>query len=101
MIRHIVLFKFSDFAEGKTGAENARATKELLDALPGKIPQILHSETHLNAPDTDGGNADLVLISDFSDREALNTYIVHPDHKAVGAFMAPRRQSRAAIDLEL
>ena len=100
MIRHMVLFTFKD-AEGKTRMENARATKEMLDALPAKIPQILKSETFLNAPETDGGNADLILISDFADREALNSYIVHPDHKAVGAFMAPRRQSRAAIDLEL
>ncbi|MBP5288925.1 MAG: Dabb family protein [Clostridia bacterium] len=101
MIRHIVLFTFSASAEGKTGAENAHATKEMLDALPAKIPQILRSETHLNAPDTDKGNADLILISDFADRDALNAYIVHPDHRAVGAFMAPRRQSRAAIDVEL
>lgn len=101
MIRHIVLFTFSAFAEGKTKEENARATKEMLDALPGKIPQILRSETHLNAAGTDKGNADLILISDFADRDALNAYIVHPDHKAVGAFMAPRRESRAAIDLEI
>lgn len=100
MIRHIVLFTFRD-AEGMTRGENARAVKEMLDALPGKIPLILHSETHLNAPDTDGGNADLVLLSDFADREALNAYLTHPDHKAVGAFMAARRQSRAAVDVAL
>ena len=101
MIRHVVTFTFLEEAEGKTRLENARATKEMLDALPGKIPQILRSETHLNAPDTDSGNADLILISDFADRESLNAYIVHPDHKAVGAFMAPRRASRAAIDIEI
>ena len=46
-------------------------------------------------------NADLVLLSDFASPEALNAYIVHPDHKAVGVFMRPLRESRMAIDLSV
>jgi len=99
MIRHIVTFTFRD-AMGRTRAENALLVKERLDALPALIPEILKSETHLNAPGTDAGNADLVLISDFESREALAAYLVHPDHKAVGALMAPIRTARSAIDLE-
>jgi len=100
MIRHIVLFTFQD-AEGRTRKENASLVKKRLDALPALIPQILKSETRLCAPETDGANADLILISDFASREDLNAYVVHPDHKAVGALMAPLRTGRAAIDLEL
>ena len=98
MIRHIVMFKFKEEAEGKTKKENVLATKAMLEALPAKIPQILASTVEIGAEGANPENADLILISDFESFETLNQYIVHPDHKAVGAFMRPRRESRAAID---
>lgn len=101
MIRHIVLFTFLDEAEGKTKEENVRETRAMLDALPGKIPLIKNSETFVRGENTAADNADLMLISDFDSREDLAAYIVHPDHKAVGAFMGPRRKSRCCIDLEI
>ncbi len=97
MIRHIVMFKFLE--ENK--AENVQRTKEMLDALPAKIPLIRHSETHIGHADAAPANADLILISDFDSMEDLAAYIVHPDHKAVGAFMRPRRESRCCVDFEL
>ncbi len=101
MIRHIVMFRFKEEAEGRSKKENVLATKRMLDALPGKIPQILKSEVYINAEGANCENADLILISDFESFESLDEYIVHPDHKAVGAFMGPLRESRAAIDLTL
>ncbi|MBR3290193.1 MAG: Dabb family protein, partial [Clostridia bacterium] len=41
MIRHIVMFKFKEEADGRTKAENVAITKSMLDALPGKIDWIL------------------------------------------------------------
>jgi hypothetical protein len=99
MIRHIVLFRFKESAEGRSKAENVRLTREMLEALPAKIDLILHSETHINAEGASSENADLILISDFASQEDLDAYIVHPDHKAVGAFMRPLREGRSAIDL--
>ena len=99
MIRHIVLFKFKEEAEGKTKAENVAATRAMLDALPAKIDLILESHTYVNAEGSNPANADLMLVSDFASMETLAAYIVHPDHKAVGAFMTPLRESRMAIDL--
>ena len=96
MIRHIVCFKFKE--ENK--AENVARTKAMLDALPGKISQILHSETYTDCG-IKGDNYDLILISDFASHEDLETYIVHPDHQAVGAFMGPLRESRSCVDIEL
>lgn len=101
MIRHIVMFRFQDEAEGKTKTENVLATKAMLDALPAKIPQILSSEVRVGAEGADETNYDLVLISDFESLETLSEYISHPDHRAVGAFMRPLRESRACIDLEI
>lgn len=99
MLRHIVLFRFKEEAEGKTKMENVLATKEMLEALPAKIPLILESRVFINKEGADPENADLILISDFRSQEDLDAYIVHPDHKAVGAFMRPLRESRMGIDL--
>lgn len=96
MIRHIVCFKFKE--ENK--AANVARAKDMLDALPAKIGEILHSETYTDCGVTES-NYDLILISDFASHEDLNTYIVHPDHKAVGAFMAGVRESRSCVDIEL
>ena len=97
MIRHIVMFKFKD--ENK--AENVRKTKEMLDALPAKIDLIVRSETHLNDNSDDDRNYDLLLISDFNSLDDLHAYIEHPDHKAIGAFMRPLRESRPCTDFEV
>lgn len=101
MIRHIVMFKFKDFAEGRTKDENVRITKEMLEALPAKIDLIKNSVVAVNAKFANPENCDLVLISDFESYDDLQKYIVHPDHKAVGAFMRPVRISRSSVDYEL
>ena len=98
MIRHVVMFKFLSEADGRSKAENVRLTAERLRALPALIPEILHSEVHIGAEGAADANCDLLLISDFESLDALATYIKHPDHKAIGAFMRPLRESRAAVD---
>lgn len=101
MIRHIVMFQFKEEAEGRSKQENVQITKDMLDALPGKIPWIRSSQTAINASYADSTNYDLLLISDFDSFEDLQNYIVHPDHKAVGAFMRPVRINRTCIDIEI
>ena len=97
MIRHVVMFKFKP--ENK--AENIAKTRAMLEALPQKISWIVRSETHVNSNPEDERNYDLLLISDFNTLEDLQKYIVHPAHKAVGAFMRPVRESRACTDFEI
>ncbi|MGM9646896.1 MAG: Dabb family protein [Eubacteriales bacterium] len=101
MIRHVVMFKFKEEAEGRTKAENLAITKQMLEALPAKINRIRASAVHLNSPDADQTNYDLCLICDFDTWEDLAAYIVHPDHKAVGVFMRPVRLDRACVDYEI
>jgi len=101
MIRHIVMFKFLDSAEGRTKAENVKMTADMLNALQGVVPTLKASEVHIGAECADKTNYDLVLISDFDSFEDLQAYIVHPKHKAVGEFMRPLRESRACVDFEL
>ena len=101
MIRHVVMFKFLPEADGRTKAENVRMTAERLRALPPVIEEILHSEVYIGAEGASDANCDLLLISDFADLEALARYINHPAHKAIGTFMRPLRESRAAVDYEI
>lgn len=101
MIRHVVMFKFKDEAEGRTKAENLALTKAMLEKLPAVIPQIRYQQVALNAADADQTNYDLSLICDFDSFDDLHTYIVHPDHQAVGTFMRPLRTDRACVDYEV
>lgn len=101
MIKHIVMFKFKEEADGRSRSENVAMTKAMLDALPAQIPQITSSFTELGCAHADMGNYDLLLTATFQTMEDLASYIVHPAHQAVGAFMKPLRESRACIDIEV
>lgn len=100
MVKHIVMFKFLPEAEGRTKQENALIAAEMLNDLQGKVPALLNSEVKLNSAKADRSNYDLVLISEFESFEALNEYIVHPLHKAVGEFLKNVRESRSCVDYE-
>ncbi len=101
MIRHICMFKFKDFAEGRTKDQNVEITKSMLDNLPETIDYIINSSTFVGSKDQCEDNYDLILISDFESFETLEKYKVHPDHVAVGDFMKPVRLSRTCIDYEI
>ena len=101
MLRHVVMFQFKEAAEGRTKAENVAITKAMLEALTGKIDWIRASTVAVNAPDADGNNFDLVLITDFDSMADYLRYKVHPDHVAVGNVMLPVRIARASVDFYL
>ena len=100
MVKHIVMFKFLEEAQGKTGKENAEIAMNMLLDLQGKIPELVASTVRLNDESADKTNYDLVLVSDFNSWDDLQKYIVHPLHKAVGVFMKDVRESRSCVDYE-
>lgn len=100
MVKHIVMFKFLESAEGRTKQENAEIAANMLRGLQGKIDTLVSSEVKTNSEQADGSNYDLVLIAEYNDWDGLNEYIVHPLHKAVGDFMKNVRESRACVDYE-
>lgn len=69
MIRHVVMFKFADFAGEKSKAENVSTAKAMLDRLPSVIPEIKAQTTAIASGA--GSDYDLLLISDFESFEAL------------------------------
>lgn len=101
MIKHIVMFHFLDEAGGRSKKENMQITADMLNGLQGVVPTLRSSRISMNAADANPENYDLVLEAEFDDMEGLNAYLIHPAHKAVGAFMRPVRKSRACVDFYL
>ena len=100
MIRHIVMWKFRDFANGSSGAENVRKIKAMLEALPAKIPQIRSLEVGLGLSMTPN-DFDAVLTAEFDSLADLETYTNHPEHVKVSSFVKEVREARAVVDYEV
>ena len=100
MIKHLVLFKLADEAEGNKKAQNAAIIKQRLEALKDLIPQIVKIEVLLNHANASAENYDIVLDSEFKNLDDLKTYVAHPEHVKVGEFIVKVRTARAAIDYE-
>lgn len=97
MVRHIVMWKFKDEAEGLTKKENLLKVKAMLEALPEKIDLIRRMEVHLNENDN-GKNFDAVLISEFDSLDDVKRYRVHPDHVKISQYVSLVRLDRASAD---
>ncbi len=97
MIKHIVMWKLKDFAEGCSKQENAIKIKAMLEDLQGKIEQIVCLEVGINAISSDMAY-DAVLISEFEDEQALNVYKNHPEHVKAADFVAKVKEGRAVVD---
>lgn len=100
MIRHIVMWKLKDNAEGATREQNALKLKEKLEGCRGIVPGILHLEVGIATPGLES-SYDVVLISDFADKAALDAYQVHPTHEAIKGFVVAVREARQAVDFEV
>ncbi|MBB5019016.1 hypothetical protein HNQ59_002314 [Chitinivorax tropicus] len=100
MIRHIVMWRLKDQAEGADRASNAKQVKALLESLRGRIPGMLHLEVGVDFSGT-AQSADLVLVTDFESRAALDAYQHHPAHVAMKDFIGAVREVRMMVDYEV
>ena len=97
MIKHIVMWKLKDFAEGANKKENALKIKSSLEGLKSKIKEIKFIEVGItinDAPDF----CDIVLISAFNNAKDLENYQKHPEHVKAGEFIVKVRLERKVID---
>lgn len=102
MIKHVVMWKLKDIAEGKTKAENAEVMKELLEDLPSKIDQLDTAEVGINIIKGDSDAiCDVVLTTTCENEEALQAYAVHPDHKKVVQFIMKVAEERRVVDYKV
>ena len=99
MIKHIVMWKLKDFAEGKTKQENANTIKTRLEALKTRIEQIRFLEVGVNLNRSEQAY-DAVLISEFNSLEDLDIYKKHPEHLKISEFVGKVREARVVVDYE-
>jgi heme-degrading monooxygenase HmoA len=99
MIKHIVMWKLRDHAEGADKAGNAARMKARLDACADLVPGIVEFEVALARPDLEA-TYDVVLYSVFADRAALDAYQEHPQHVALKPFIGAVRLERQCMDYE-
>jgi len=97
MLKHVVVWKFADSAEGKTKGENLNIVKDSLYALCGIIPQIKKMEIGIDVSGTEM-SGDIILITEFENKEDLKIYAEHPEHVKVAQYVTKVCLSRTVVD---
>ena len=98
MIRHIVMWKL--------GAEDAAGKAASVEAIAGVLEPLVHLEgissltVRANGADIEG-NWDAVLVGDYDSLDALDNYLVHPEHVAAVSVVKQHTVARSAVDYEL
>ena len=100
MVKHIVMWKFKDSAEGKTREENIALVRDSLYALVGVIDEIKKMEIGADISHTDM-SMDMVLLTEFEDVEAMKRYAVHPEHVKVSTYVRKVIESRVVLDYNI
>ena len=97
MLKHIVMWKFKEQAEGADKATNLRRAKVMLDGCADIAPGTVRFEVAIAQSGLEC-TYDLVLYSEFEDQEALDAYQHHPRHAAIKPFIAAVRAERQCMD---
>jgi Stress responsive A/B Barrel Domain len=96
MIRHVVLFRWTEQATG----EQKQQMEAQVARLPSLVPSLraFHAGTDLGV---NQGNFDFAAAADFDDLDGYLAYRDHPDHRAiVSQFILPIAAQRAAVQYE-
>ncbi|NTW69655.1 MAG: Dabb family protein [Chlorobiaceae bacterium] len=100
MIKHIVMWQLKDEAHGNGRQANAALIKEKLEALQGRIPGLSAIEVGLDFSCSES-SCDVVLYSEFVDRQSLDAYQAHPEHQALKPFIGEACCDRRVVDYEM
>jgi len=95
-----VMWRLKDVAHGNDQQTNASLIKEKLLALKGKIPGMTAIEVGFDFSRNES-SCDVVLYSEFINRQALAGYQVHPEHEAVKPFIGEASKERRIVDYEV
>ena len=98
MIRHVVMWKLKEQADGHDRQANALRLKKALEELPTKVPGLVRW-IMVGVNETEGpSNFDVVLMVDFDSFEDLERYIKHPEHDKVAELVMKVREQRTVVD---
>ena len=97
MLRHVVLFTWTDSADAGTRAATLAALRRLPEEVGGMTAFAVGPDAGLAE-----GNADTALVADFPDVEAYRGYATDPRHLAVIAeHVRPYLAARSAVQYEV
>lgn len=83
MIRHIVLMKLLNEAEGHDKQYNGQRIKAGMEALPAQIEGMISSTVLLGNAD----RFDVCITNEFVDEEAMNYFGAHPLHQEMRTYI--------------
>lgn len=104
MIRHVVMWKLKDEAEGASKEKNAEKMKLILEGLKVNIDEIKSVEVGVNITDEDeeaGSAFDVVLISDFETELDYTMYTRNAHHKKAIEFINSVIDERHFVDYKM
>ena len=97
MLRHVVLFTWSDDADPERRATTLAALRRLPEEVGGMTSFDVGPDAGLRE-----GNAHTALVADFPDVEAWRRYAEHPAHlQVIAEHVAPWLAARTAAQYEV
>ena len=96
MIRHVVIFTWSEAADERRRAASVQALRRLRHDVGGMLSLVVGEDAGLS-----DGNGHAVLIADFPDVEAFYRYAQDPVHLSVIAeHVRPWLAARSAVQYQ-
>jgi hypothetical protein len=97
MIRHVVVFTWSEDVDADRRRTTVEALRRLREDVGGMASLVVADDAGLS-----DGNADTVLIADFPDAEAFSRYARDPVHLSVIAeHVRPWLAGRSAVQYQV
>ena len=100
MIKHIVFWRLNESAYGNDKKTNAQILRDKLLAMKDKVEGLIKIEVGFDFSN-ENDSCDVVLYSEFKNKEALHRYQIHPDHEAIKKWLSEVRYERRVVDYEV
>ena len=100
MIKHIVFWRLNESAYGNDKQTNAQILRDKLLAMKDKVEGLIKIEVGFDFSN-ENDSCDVMLYSEFKNKEALHRYQIHPDHEAIKKWLSEVRYERRVIDYEV
>jgi hypothetical protein len=97
MLRHVVVFTWSEDADDERRATTLAALRRLPETVGGMTSFAVGPDAGLRP-----GNADTALVADFPDVESWRRYAEHPTHlEVIAEHVTPYLATRTAVQYEV
>ncbi len=101
MIRHIVMWKLKEKAQGANKEKNAQKLKLILEGLRTNIEEIKAVEVGIQTKPDDSEALDVVLICDFETELDFQMYTRNSHHQKAVNFIESVAEKRYYVDYKM